>query len=100
MFGFTSKKDKEDLRRKKARKRKLFLFLLFSPVLYLLGSGPALWSRTQISNKQWRRGVIYYVAPVMWVNYQLRDRSLVEKVGVIDLTPSDNLEWYSYLESY
>lgn len=100
MFGFHSKKDKAALRRKKARKRKLFLFFLFSPVLYLIGSGPAIWSRTQVSNKLWRKGVLYYVAPVMWVNYQFRERSLIEKVGVVDLTHSDNLPWYNYLESY
>jgi|GEM_PF-1362622 hypothetical protein len=100
MFGRISRKDKDAIQRRKARKRKLILLLMFSPLLYLLGSGPALWSRSQISNKHWRKGVIYYVAPVMWLNYQLRDRSLIEQVGVVDLTRSENTEWYGYLEKY
>jgi hypothetical protein len=100
MFGFVSKKDKEAIQRRKSRKRKLILLLIFSPVIYLLGSGPALWSRSQISNKQWKKGVIYYVAPVMWLNYQLRNRSMIEKVGAIDLTRSDNTQWYDSLETY
>ncbi|MDB4786432.1 MAG: hypothetical protein P8M30_09530 [Planctomycetaceae bacterium] len=100
MFGFVSKQDKAAIQRRKSRKRKLILLLIFSPVLYLLGSGPALWSRSQISNKHWKKGVIYYVAPAMWLNYQIRDRSMIEKVGVVDLTRSDNTQWYGHLETY
>jgi len=100
MFGIVSKQDKAEIRRIKSRRRKIKLLLLCSPVIYLLLSGPALWSRTMISHKSWRKGVIYYVAPVMWLNYQMRDRSLLEKMGGIDLTRSENTQWYRYLESY
>lgn len=69
-------------------------------MLYVLGSGPALWSRSQISNKHWKKGVIYYVAPMMWANYQMRQKSMVERVGLVDFTRSDNTQWYQYLEAY
>lgn len=86
--------------RKKPRLRKWLLLSLFIPVIYLVGSGPVLWSRTLVSNETYRKGVIYYVAPLMWANYQLRDQSLVERMGVPDLTPARNTVWYDCLESY
>ncbi|MBD3674146.1 MAG: hypothetical protein HUJ26_11545 [Planctomycetaceae bacterium] len=100
MFRWASKKSKTGRRRKTSRQQKLFLFLLFFPILYLAGSGPALWSRTQTSNRQWRKAVVYYVVPVMWANDQFRERSLIERVGSVDLTRSNDRLWYRYLESY
>lgn len=99
MFGMKSKKNKE---REKAasRKRKRILFCLLLPVFYVLGTGPALWSRSHIENKHYRKGVVYYVAPLMWLNHQFRDKSLIEKAGVVDLTRSDDTRWYDGLESY
>jgi hypothetical protein len=86
--------------RKTSRLRKCLLLSLLLPIIYLVGSGPALWSRTLISNDTYRKGVIYYVAPLMWANYQMRDQSLVERMGIPDFTAARNTIWYNWLESY
>lgn len=86
--------------RNQSRLRKWLLLSLLLPVIYLIGSGPVLWSRTLISHDTYRKGVIYYVAPLMWANYHLREKSLIEKVGIVDLTSSRNTVWYGWLESY
>jgi hypothetical protein len=81
-------------------KRKVLLTLLVAACVYLLGTGPALWSRTRVKDRRWKKGVIYYVAPVMWLNYQFRERSTLEKLGALDLLPADDTRWYGWLESY
>jgi hypothetical protein len=90
----------QNRRRKKCRLLKLVLLSLLIPVIYLTGSGPVLWSRTLVSNETYRRGVIYYVAPLMWANYRLRNKSFVEQMGVPDLSPAPNTVWYNWLEAY
>jgi hypothetical protein len=95
---FADKSQKK--RRKASRLRKWLLLSLLLPLIYLAGSGPVLWSRTLVSNDAYRKGVIYYVAPLMWANYQLRDKSLVEQAGLPDLTAAPNTFWYDWLESY
>jgi len=90
----------QNKRRKKPHLRKWVRLSLLLPVIYLAGSGPLLWSRTLISNTTYSKGVIYYVAPLMWANYQLRDKSLVEQLGVPDLSPAPDTFWYDWLESY
>ena len=90
----------QSLRRKKSRLRRVILLSLWLPVIYLAGSGPVLWSRTLVSHEAYRKGVVYYVAPVMWANYQLREKSIVERFGVPDLTPARNTFWYDWLETY
>ena len=87
-------------KRPRSFKRRVLTSTIILVCVYLLGTGPALWSRTKVENRKWNKGVIYYVAPVMWLNYQFRDRSMLEKVGALDLLPSDNTRWYGWFESY
>lgn len=76
------------------------MFVLLFVGLYLLGTGPALWSRTRFAERGWNKGVIYYVAPLMWLNHQFRNRSTIEKLGGIDPRPSNKTRWYGWFESY
>ena len=99
MFGRKSK-NRTAKRSSGARKRKALLALILLPVIYVAGSGPALWSRANIANRGWKKGVIYYVAPLMWLNQTFREPSLIEKIGAVDLTPSRNTGWYDHLEKY
>lgn len=86
--------------RPRSRRRRVFMFVVIVTGLYLLGTGPALWSRTKIDHRSWQKSVIYYVAPLMWLNDQFRAPSTLEKVGAIDLLPSENTFWYRWFESY
>ncbi len=74
--------------------------MLLLPGVYLLLTGPALWSRSVIGNDDWKRGVVYFVAPVMWLDHQFRDRTLVERVGLIDLGRAPHTRGYRWLEKY